>query len=46
MGLPRQAVREALRLVLGHPEFLASPKRRNFLKYIVEETLAGLLAVR
>ena len=41
MGLSEQAVRETLRRVLSHPEFLASPKRRNFLSYVVEETLAG-----
>jgi adenylate cyclase len=41
LGLPRQAVREAIRRVLSHPEFLASPKRRSFLSYVVEETLAG-----
>jgi TolB-like protein len=40
-GLPHKAIREELRRVLSHPEFLASPKRRDFLKYVVEETLAG-----
>lgn len=41
MDLPHQAVRDALSRVLGHPEFLASEKRRDFLKFVVEETLAG-----
>ncbi len=40
-GISHQVVREELRLVLAHPEFLASYKRRNFLTYVVEETLAG-----
>jgi hypothetical protein len=46
LGLSHQAVREAIRRVLGHPEFLESPKRRDFLIYVVEETLGGLLAIR
>jgi adenylate cyclase len=40
-GISHQAVREELRRVLAHPEFLASHKRRDFLTYVVEETLAG-----
>jgi adenylate cyclase len=40
-GLSPQKVRDVLGRVLGHPEFLASEKRREFLKFVVEETLAG-----
>lgn len=35
------AVREELVRILGHPEFHATDKMRDFLRFVVEETLAG-----
>jgi TolB-like protein len=39
--LSEQDVREQLNRILGHPEFHATDKMRQFLRYVVEETLAG-----
>jgi len=36
-----ETIRAELQRVLADPEFLASEKRRDFLKFVVEETLAG-----
>jgi hypothetical protein len=36
-----EAVREQLERILSHPEFTASDRRKSFLRYVVEETLAG-----
>ncbi|MCA8879554.1 MAG: hypothetical protein KDA73_06225 [Rhodobacteraceae bacterium] len=35
------AIREALERILASPEFTASTRRRDFLRFIVEEALAG-----
>ena len=37
----KDAIREQLDRILGHAEFRATDKMRGFLRYIVEETLAG-----
>jgi adenylate cyclase len=39
--LPHSAVRDELDRILTNPEFLASEKRRKFLSFVVDETLAG-----
>ena len=36
-----EAIREQLDRILGHAEFRATDKMRGFLRYVVEETLAG-----
>jgi adenylate cyclase len=36
-----EAIREQLDRILGHAEFHATGKMRDFLRYVVEETLAG-----
>ena len=36
-----EAIREQLNRILEHPEFQATDKMRDFLRYVVEETLAG-----
>jgi adenylate cyclase len=36
-----EAIREQLGRILGHAEFRATGKMRDFLRYVVEETLAG-----
>ena len=36
-----EEIREQLERILGHAEFQATEKNRDFLRYIVEETLAG-----
>jgi adenylate cyclase len=36
-----EAIREQLDRILGHTEFHATKKNREFLRYVVEETLAG-----
>ena len=36
-----EEIREQLDRILGHAEFQATEKNRDFLRYIVEETLAG-----
>ena len=36
-----EAIREQLDRILGHAEFQVTEKNRNFLRYVVEETLAG-----
>jgi adenylate cyclase len=36
-----EAIREQLDRILGHTEFHATEKNRDFLRYVVEETLAG-----
>jgi TolB-like protein len=36
-----EAIREQLNRILGHPEFQATDKMRDFLRYVVEESLAG-----
>lgn len=38
---PRDVVREQLRRILAEPTFQASGPRRAFLRFVVEETLAG-----
>jgi adenylate cyclase len=40
-GLPLDKVREQLGRVLASPEFHATDKMRDFLRYVVEERLAG-----
>ena len=40
-GLPVAAIREQLDRVLSSPEFHATDKLRDFLRFIVEEKLAG-----
>ncbi len=40
-GLPPELVRQQLKRVLDSPDFDASERNRNFLAYIVEETLSG-----
>lgn len=35
------AIRAQLERILGHPEFHATDKMRSFLRFVVEETLAG-----
>lgn len=37
----KQDVRAQLSRLLDHPDFTATPQRRDFLTYVVEETLAG-----
>ncbi len=39
--LSHEAIRDELHRVLANPEFLATEKRRKFLAFVVEETLAG-----
>ena len=39
--MPHDAIRDELRRILANPEFHASEKRREFLTFVVEETLAG-----
>jgi len=36
-----ETIREQLNRILGHPEFQATDKMRDFLRYVVEQTLAG-----
>jgi len=40
-GLSHESIREQLDRVLGHPEFQATEKTRNFLRFVIEETLSG-----
>jgi len=40
-GLPHDAIREQLRRILAHRELHATDKMRDFLRFVVEETLAG-----
>lgn len=40
-GPPASVVREELSRVLAHPEFQATDKLRDFLRFVVDETLAG-----
>ena len=40
-GLPHFAIQEQLQRILTHPEFQATEKIRDFLQFVVEETLAG-----
>jgi len=40
-GLSHDAVREQLDRILAHREFHATDKMRDFLRFVVEETLAG-----
>lgn len=40
-GPSRDAVLEQLERILAHQEFLATDKMRHFLRFVVEETLAG-----
>lgn len=39
--IPHETIRDELQRIMADPEFLASEKRRKFLKFVVEETLAG-----
>jgi len=39
--LSRDAIREQLNRILAHTEFQATDKMRDFLRFVVEETLAG-----
>jgi adenylate cyclase len=38
---PQQAVREQLERMLTSPEFVATDRLKSFLRFVVEETLAG-----
>ncbi|MGK9236788.1 hypothetical protein KXS07_33525 [Inquilinus limosus] len=40
-ALPAEAIREALERILTSADFRASERNRRFLRYVVEETLAG-----
>jgi adenylate cyclase len=40
-GLSEEAIRAQLERILGHPEFHATEKMRDFLRFVVEQTLAG-----
>ena len=40
-ALDSDAVQEQLKLILTNPEFTANQRRKDFLSYVVEETLAG-----
>ena len=40
-GVSVMAIRAELERILSHPEFQATDKMRDFLRFIVEETLAG-----
>ena len=40
-GLPHVVIQEQLQRILTHPEFQATEKIRDFLQFVVEETLAG-----
>jgi TolB-like protein len=40
-GLSHDAIRAQLDHILGHPEFHATDRMRDFLRFVVEETLAG-----
>jgi len=40
-GLTEDAIRAQLARILEHPEFHATEKMRDFLRFVVEETLAG-----
>ena len=40
-GIPPAAVRDELDRILMNPEFQATDKMRDFLRFVVEETLAG-----
>ncbi len=40
-GLSHDAIRSQLNRILAHREFQATDKMRDFLRYVVEETLAG-----
>jgi len=39
--LSHESIREQLDRILGHPEFQATEKTRDFLRFVVEETVAG-----
>lgn len=41
VGMSHDVIRQELQRILANPEFLASEKRRRFLSFVVEETLAG-----
>lgn len=41
MDFPKNEIRAQLQRLLTHPDFSATPQRRAFLSYIVEEYLAG-----
>ena len=40
-GLSHESIREQLDRILGHPEFQATEKTRDFLRFVIEETLSG-----
>ena len=40
-GPSAEAIRAQLERILGHPEFHATEKMRDFLRFVVEQTLAG-----
>lgn len=40
-GPSAKAIRAQLERILGHPEFHATEKMRDFLRFVVEQTLAG-----
>lgn len=40
-GLPHEDIRAQLQRILSHEEFQATDKMRDFLRFVVEETLAG-----
>ena len=39
--IPPQLIQDALQRVIGSREFINSERKRRFLKFIVQETLAG-----
>src|SRR5689334_20662045 len=39
--IPPEIIQDALQRVIGSPEFINSERKRRFLKFIVEEALAG-----
>ncbi|MGD9387502.1 MAG: hypothetical protein PVI87_04670 [Gammaproteobacteria bacterium] len=41
LDLPHDLIRSQLDRMLGHEEFIATDKMRDFLRFVVEETLAG-----
>lgn len=40
-GLSHESIREQLDRILGHPEFQATERTRDFLRFVIEETLSG-----
>jgi TolB-like protein len=40
-GIPPEEILEQLNRILSHPEFQATPQQRDFLRFVVTETLEG-----